>query len=153
MLKDLIVKEVPMINALCHREALEHMIDELDQKYTKKVMKRLKKLNNKDLEQKTKEGRQADIAEAYSPPRMTAMAKKLGLSPGFSLDLTELNQDGEPWDLSVKKMQDEGVLTQDEYDARRADMLKEQQQDEQQPHPSTSTRRRRSGSSTSSRVE
>ena len=41
------------------------------------------------------------VSEAYSPPRMIKMAKKLGLKPGFAYDLTQVDEDdGEPWDLS-----------------------------------------------------
>ena len=38
------------------------------------------------------------VAEIYSPPRMTIAAKKLGLTPGWSLDITALDpDDGLPW--------------------------------------------------------
>ena len=41
------------------------------------------------------------IAEVFSPPRVTTMASKVGLRPGFSLDLTCPDpHDGKPWDFS-----------------------------------------------------
>ena len=44
---------------------------------------------------------QFDIAEVYSPPRITEMARRLGLRGGWALDLTETDpEDGKPWDLS-----------------------------------------------------
>ena len=46
-----------------------------------------------------------DVAEIYSPPRMTAMASKLGYTPGFSMDQTTLDEDGMPWDLSLAATQ------------------------------------------------
>ena len=33
------------------------------------------------------------------------MAQKLGYTPGFSVDLTTLDEDGLPWDLSVAATQ------------------------------------------------
>lgn len=41
-----------------------------------------------------------DIAEAYSPPRCTALAGAFGLSPGFAIDLSTNKPDGSPWDLT-----------------------------------------------------
>ena len=49
---------------------------------------------NKDAEQET-----VDVAEAYSPPRMATMAAALGFNPGFSMDLTTVNNEGKPLDL------------------------------------------------------
>ncbi len=43
---------------------------------------------------------QAHINEAYSPPRVTTMAERLGMVPGFALDLTTKDEKGEPWDFS-----------------------------------------------------
>ena len=47
-----------------------------------------------------------DMAEAYSPPRMTKMAKQEGLKDGWAFDLTrEDPDDGTPWDLSIPEKQ------------------------------------------------
>ena len=43
-----------------------------------------------------------DIAEAHSPPRITAEAKKAGMVSGFALDLTVAGPDGKPWDFTKK---------------------------------------------------
>ena len=101
-----------MVNMLCNREVLKGMIDELDENYTRKLMRRFRKTSkhaNKDAEQET-----VDVAEAYSPPRMATMAAALGFNPGFSMDLTTANNEGKPWDLSDKKMQDAAIKQQDE---------------------------------------
>ena len=45
-------------------------------------------------------GRRPDISEIYSPPRLTAVASRHGLQPGWSLDLTTRDQRGEAWDFS-----------------------------------------------------
>ena len=54
-----------------------------------------------------------DVAEVYSPIRVTGMAEKFNLKPGWALDLTTNDpDDGKPWDFSmpdkrekVKKLQ------------------------------------------------
>ena len=45
-------------------------------------------------------GRRVDVAEVYSPPRVTAEAARFGLHPGMALDLTTFDENGEPWDFS-----------------------------------------------------
>ena len=41
------------------------------------------------------------VSEVYSPPRVNVSAGKIGLVPGMSLDLTELDpHDGLPWDFT-----------------------------------------------------
>ena len=43
------------------------------------------------------------IMEVYSPKRVNGMAEILGLLPGMSLDLSELDDDGKAWDFKLKK--------------------------------------------------
>ena len=41
------------------------------------------------------------VTEVYSPPRVNISATKIGLVPGMSLDLTEVDPvDGKPWDFT-----------------------------------------------------
>ena len=41
------------------------------------------------------------VAEVYSPPRVTRLAPRLGLNPGFAFDLSENDpEDGRPWDFT-----------------------------------------------------
>ena len=41
-----------------------------------------------------------DVAEVYSPPKVTDLASRFGLIPGFALDLSVCDpDDGEPWDF------------------------------------------------------
>ena len=59
----------------------------------------------------------AIIAELYSPPRISALARDLpqyGIAPGLALDLTTTNSRGEPWDFSKKAMRDEAEQLVDE---------------------------------------
>ena len=45
-----------------------------------------------------------DVAEVYSPPRVAAMARKMGLRAGWSLDLTTCDTDGKAWGFNSKEM-------------------------------------------------
>ena len=45
-------------------------------------------------------GARVDVAEIYSPPRVTAQAWRMGLRPGNAYDLTVMNEDGEFWDFT-----------------------------------------------------
>ena len=45
-----------------------------------------------------------DVAEIYSPERVTQHAKQAGLEPGWSLDLTTTDVDGRPWDFTKVEM-------------------------------------------------
>ena len=44
----------------------------------------------------------ADIAEAYSPPRLTSEAKEFNLRCGFSFEITVPDADGTIWDFSKR---------------------------------------------------
>jgi len=45
-----------------------------------------------------------DVAEIYSPPRVIQHAAAWGLRPGWSLDITNHDTDGKPWDFSKTEM-------------------------------------------------
>ena len=43
------------------------------------------------------------VSEIYSPPRVTALAKmlpSLGMIPGFAMDITVNDKNGNPYDFS-----------------------------------------------------
>ena len=51
-----------------------------------------------------KEGIHGAIMEVYSPPRVTATARRhprLGIIPGIALDLTVNDETGAPWNFSI----------------------------------------------------
>ena len=52
---------------------------------------------------------QMDVAEAYSPPRVAEMARKMGLKGGWSLDLTTCDSDGRMWDFNQKDMRNGAI--------------------------------------------
>ncbi len=52
-----------------------------------------------------------DVSEIYSRPRVMAYAQKLGLAPGFALDLCTADpNDGTPWDFDVPARRDKVLL-------------------------------------------
>ena len=52
---------------------------------------------------------QHDIAEIYSPPRVVAEARAMGLRGGWSLDITGQDDQGQPWDFSQPKMREKAM--------------------------------------------
>ena len=54
---------------------------------------------------------QMDVAEIYSPPRVAAMAKRMGLRQGWSLDMTTCDRDGREWDFNSMEMRNRAVRT------------------------------------------
>ena len=59
------------------------------------------------LRRERAEKTRAIIAEFYSLPRISALAKELpsyGIAPGLALDLTVPDENGEPWDFSRPSM-------------------------------------------------
>eukprot|EP00973_Karenia_brevis_P071117 9880493-Karenia_brevis.AAC.1 len=57
-----------------------------------------------------------DVVEIYSPPRVTQQAKLYTLKPGWSLDLTTVDENGEPWDFNKIHMKNKAIrkIIQDE---------------------------------------
>ena len=54
------------------------------------------------------------MAEVYSPPRMTEVARQLGMKAGFALDLTNKDEEGNQWDFSKEKMRAKALRLVDE---------------------------------------
>ena len=48
-------------------------------------------------------GKARDVSEVYPPPRVTVMARKMGLSGGWALDLTTGGDQGEPLDFGRRE--------------------------------------------------
>ena len=48
-------------------------------------------------------------AEVYSPPRVAAMARTMGLKAGWSLDLATQDHDGRPWNFNALEMRNRAV--------------------------------------------
>ena len=57
--------------------------------------------DGKKYRRETKQGVKRLVSEIYSPPRVTKMLEKMPNSevlPGFALDITTYDENGEPWD-------------------------------------------------------
>ena len=50
-----------------------------------------------------------DVVEVYSPPRVVAMAKRMGLRAGWSLDLTTTDENGDAWDSNKVAMRNKAA--------------------------------------------
>ena len=49
------------------------------------------------------------VAEVYSPPRVAAMARTMGLRAGWSLDLTTRDHDGKWWNFNDLEMRNRAI--------------------------------------------
>ena len=50
-----------------------------------------------------------EVAEVYSPPRVTRMAESMGLRAGWALDLTTNDDDDRPWNFDQLEMRNRAV--------------------------------------------
>eukprot|EP00973_Karenia_brevis_P023183 3193485-Karenia_brevis.AAC.1 len=50
-----------------------------------------------------------DIGEIYSPKRVNEYAHQFGLEPGWSLDLTTRDEQGQPWDFTKVEMRNKAI--------------------------------------------
>ena len=95
VLDQLIREGSTSVGALCTREIVKGIINDIDEKCTRKITKELSKM------EATRANNGIDLAEVYSPPRMTAMARKLGYSAGFAMDLVTKDEDGKQSDVNL----------------------------------------------------
>lgn len=72
----------------------------------KQKMKETTNTTTKQLEQTMLQTliAQMDVAESYSPPRITSMAPKMGIRAGCSMDITTNDTDGRPWGSNTPEM-------------------------------------------------
>ena len=97
--EDLALKQ-RRLGQLCSRSLLTKMTETLDRQSVKKFERDLQRTQRRSFGNS-----RVDVAEIYSPPRMAAMASRLGYTPGFSMDLTTLDEDGRPLDFSLAATQ------------------------------------------------
>ena len=92
------------------RKALYHVEQKMKQENTNNIETQLDKTMMKILLMNM------EVAEVYSPPRVTQMARKMGLRAGWSLDLTTHDSDGRAWDFNNKEMRNRAArrLLQDQ---------------------------------------
>ena len=90
------------------RLSLFHLAQALNLTEAKKILQELSKNKEFQMPQNRRQRRtlkqngwNTDVAEAYSPPRVTKVASDMKLRPAWAFDLTEIDpEDGLPWDLS-----------------------------------------------------
>ena len=76
--------------AKCTRKIAKEIIGDPDRKHARRL-KSFEATAKNDAYGQEKSSR--GIAEAYSPPRMTLVAREFGLKPRWSLDLTTVDRD------------------------------------------------------------
>ena len=81
----------------------------LEKHDVKQILKDIEKLaefkmpNHRQRRTLRQNGYGKDVAEVYSPPRVTKVASSMKIRPAFALDLTQVDpEDGLPWDFSVE---------------------------------------------------
>ena len=102
---------ITAIQNLCKFEKLKSRND------VKEIIRQLDKNHKFDIKTADKQKKRmentgaSDICEVYSPPRVTAMAEKMGLNVGWAPDLTVSDpDDGLRWDFCSKAKRDKALL-------------------------------------------
>ena len=68
----------------------------------------------KFLSQTTQTNAHVEVAEVYSPPRMTKMVDMMGMKSGFALELSTNDENGKPWDFSIPERRRAALKVQDD---------------------------------------
>ena len=67
----------------------------------------------KNFRREKKQAVRRIVSEVYSPPRVTAMLRRMtdhGLTPGLALDLTTCDpEDGTPWDFDIAEKREKAL--------------------------------------------
>ena len=104
MKRHLVVQRGTDWNCSRHRTGIRNMVAHVTEKEIRVFKALHKALFPKPFNDSAADSN-ADTAEAYSPPRISDAAARMGLKAGFALDLTEFDDDGKAWDLSDPQMQ------------------------------------------------
>ena len=73
-----------------------------------------KQISQEDFEKRV----HVEIADVYSPPRITNMVEMFGMKSGFALDLTTNCEDGKAWDISISSVRVKALKLQEETKER-----------------------------------
>ena len=88
-------------------ETFKQLIRDLDARWTTETSAAMQ-----TVERKNRSGPTVEVAEVYSLPRMTQMAKQVRMKAGFALDLTTTDDNGVVWDLSKANMREKALKLQ-----------------------------------------
>ena len=95
-------------NELCDMETFKAMIRDFNESWSADTLKRTKLAARSKGSHLGGTGR-VEVAEVYSLPRMTKMARQLGMEGEIALDLATTDENGDPWDLSKQKMREKAI--------------------------------------------
>ena len=84
------------------------MIRDLDESWSADTLKKMK-LTIKSKRSNLGQAGRVKVAEIYSPPRMTKMARQLGMEGEIALDLTTTDEKSEPCDLRKQQMREKAI--------------------------------------------
>ncbi len=91
-----LVKSINQVQQIKRSSVVKEIIEKLE-KVSQSKMPKIRDVKREILRQAPG----MEVAEIYSPPRITKMANQLGMSGGWALDLTEIDEeDGKPWDFT-----------------------------------------------------
>ena len=120
------VNKKPKLKVIAEKakEAIKQLNSIIERVEVKEIIKKLEKdlrlrvpVNRRQRRTAAAARGKCDVAEVYSPPRITEMAKTMGLKDGWALDLTQVDpEDGRPWDFSDpgKQAKAKALLKSDE---------------------------------------
>ena len=103
------LSRISMLQNFCRLDKLKARSDVRE--ITRQLDRTKKHDNNSEKQRKRVETNGVnDVSEIYSPPRVTAMAEKMGLRAGWALDLVEVDpEDGLPWDFSTQAKREKAL--------------------------------------------
>ena len=99
MIGQLLRQDISEAGQLCKKETFKKIIESLDEAWTRKILKKSVQ-EAREIPNKAAKKGNITVGEVYSPPRMAKAAEKLGMTAEFSLDLSTVDEQGQPWDFS-----------------------------------------------------
>ena len=94
----------------CGRQEAMRILDDLDKKLVRRIPRFNPATRNASGRKPSKKRGGRDIGEAYSPPRLIALASEYGLEPLWAMDLTTHDEaTGEPWDFNAPRIRERAL--------------------------------------------
>ena len=109
----LLRQDISEAGQLCKKETFKKIIESLDEAWTRKILKKSVQEARQIPNKAAKKGN-ITVGEVYSPPRMAKAAEKLGMTAEFSLDLSTVDEQGQPWDFSSASAREKALRLVDD---------------------------------------
>ena len=93
---------------LCDMETCKAMIRDFDESWNADTLKKTKLAARSKGSHFGGTGN-VEVAEFNSPARLAKMARQLGIEGEIALDLTTVDENGDPWDFSKQKMCEKAI--------------------------------------------